>query len=183
MFAITVVSLVTTAALAVVQTMFPHAVILALAITVGTVFYHFAMRLAVGGVIHAVFHNRMDHRKRWFTPKRFEAGLYRCLRVARWKSVLPTFAPQSFDLREHTWEELIGATCQAEIVHEVIMILSFVPLVGMIRFGEFGVFLATSIVACLFDGMFVVVQRFNRPRLVKIAERQIKKQMENTESV
>ena len=58
------------------------------------------------------------------------------------------------------------ATCQSELVHETIMLLSFVPLLAIGRYGAAAVFIITSAAAALFDSLFVVVQRFNRFRLL-----------------
>ena len=62
--------------------------------------------------------------------------------------------------------------CGAEIVHEVIMVLSFLPLLTVPFFGTFPVFLMTSALSALFDSIFVMAQRYNRPRLVRIYEKQ-----------
>ena len=48
--------------------------ILSLAITFGTISYHFVMRLAVGYLINGIFHNKMDYRRKWFQERSF--GLY-----------------------------------------------------------------------------------------------------------
>ena len=45
-------------------------ILYAAAVTSGTTFYHFAMRLLAGGLIHAAFHNRMDYTKKWFQEKK-----------------------------------------------------------------------------------------------------------------
>ncbi len=172
MFGVTGGSLIALCALGLAYAYTGNTVVYALAITAGTVLYHFAMRLVVGYSIHGVFRNRMRGTRWWFRERAFEPALYRLLRVRRWKERVPTFAPGTFDVRERTLDELIGATCQAEVVHEVIMLLSFVPLLGAIPFGEFWVFFGTSVAACLFDGVFVVLQRFNRPRLVRLAARE-----------
>ena len=57
--------------------------------------------------------------------------------------------------------------CQAEIVHEVIVVLSFLPLLAAIPFGAFPVFLITSLLAAMYDLTFVIMQRYNRPRILK----------------
>lgn len=44
-------------------------ILYAAAVTSGTTFYHFAMRLLAGGLIHAAFHNRMVYTKKWFPGK------------------------------------------------------------------------------------------------------------------
>jgi hypothetical protein len=76
------------------------------------------------------------------------------------------------DPTQHSWEEIVQAMCQAEIVHEVIAILSFLPLLGAIPFGAFFVFLVTSVLSALFDLSFVAMQRFNRPRIIKLMKKE-----------
>ena len=73
---------------------------------------------------------------------------------------------------ENSIYRIIQNMCGAEIVHEVIMILSFLPQLTVPVFGSFWVFLITSVLAALYDSIFVMAQRFNRPRLVRIYEKQ-----------
>ena len=141
------------------------------AITFGTIFYHLAVRLVIGGVIDAKYHNHMDYTRKWFQEKPFERKLYQALRVKKWKKRLPTFNPEDFDLKNRSVEEIIQVSCQAEVVHEVIMPFSFVPILFSIWFGSLGVFVLTSCAAFLFDGIFVIMQRFNRPRLMRLLKR------------
>lgn len=142
-----------------------------LAITFGTMLYHFAMRLAVGHIIDAKYHNRMDYTKKWFTQRAFEPKLYKLIRVKKWKKRFPTYNPQDFDLKYHSVSEIIQTTCQSEVVHEVNMVLSFVPVAFSVWFGSLGVFLITSCAAFLFDSIFVIMQRYNRPRLIRLMKR------------
>lgn len=146
---------------------------LLLAITFGTTFYHFAVRLLTGLIINAKLGNTIDYTKPWFAEKTFEKRLYEILKVKSLKKHMPAFEPGFFNMKKRTVTEIIMAGCQAEIVHEVIILLSFVPLLFTAWFGAFGVFLVTSLIASAFDGVFVIIQRYNRPRLVKLAERQV----------
>lgn len=148
-----------------------NGVMLSLTITLGTVFYHLSMRLAVGYIIDAKYHNQMDYTISWFRQREFEKGLYDKLHVKKWKKHLPTFNAGYFNLKNHSAQELVGATCQAEVVHEINMLLSFVPLIFALFFGDLGVFLITSCLAALFDGVFVIIQRYNRPRLIRLIKR------------
>ena len=145
----------------------PNSTLLALVITAGTTLYHLGMRLAVGGVVDAHLHNRVDHTKPWFQPLAFEAKLYKRLGVKLWKKHLPAYQPELFDLKKHSFMEIAGAMCQAELVHEIIVVLSFVPVLFVPLLGAFWVFLITSILAAAFDLCFVMIQRYNRPRIVK----------------
>ena len=146
-------------------------ILFSLAITFGTIFYHLAMRLAVGYAIDGIFHNRMDYTRKWFREKSFERPLYEILKVKKWKKRVPTFRPEYFDLKSQSMEALVQVTCQAEIVHEINMALSFIPILFSVWFGSLGVFIITSCVAFLFDGVFVVLQRYNRPRMLRLIKK------------
>ena len=139
-----------------------------MAITFGTMFYHLGVRLAVGHFIDAKYQNHMDYTKKWFAEKPFEKKLYKILRVNKWKKNLPTYNPEYFDIKKHSVEEIVQVTCQAEVVHEVNMPLSLVPIIFSIWFGSLGVFIITSCAAFLFDSIFVIMQRYNRPRLMRL---------------
>lgn len=143
---------------------------LTLAITFGTAAYHFLMRLLVGSVIDLLLNNHVDYRKRWFRVSAAEKALYQKLRVKKWKGKMATYDPDCFDSKLHSWDEIAQATCQAELVHEVIIILSFLPVFAAIPFGTLPVFVITSVLAACFDAVFVVMQRYNRPRIIKLAE-------------
>lgn len=142
------------------------------AITCGTCLYHFAMRLLVGHVLDLVMGNKADYRKRWYQLRPFETRLYKVLKVKKWKGKMPTYDPTCFDPKLHTWDEIAQAMCQAELVHEVILVLSFLPLLGAIPFGSLGVFATTSLLAALYDLSFVIMQRYNRPRIIKLLEKE-----------
>jgi len=147
---------------------FRKALLLSLAITFCTIAYHFIMRLIVGIVVDGILNNHADYTKKWFQPRTFEAPLYRLLRVKKWKKNMPSYDPSLFSAKEHSPEEIVQAMCQAEIVHEIIALLSFLPLFASIRFDSFWVFFITSVLSAGFDLMFVIMQRYNRPRLLRI---------------
>ena len=140
------------------------------AISCGTVCYHFSMRLAVGAMV-PLFTGKCDPEHSWFRQRKIERKLYRFLGVKHWKQKLPTYDPSQFDLERHGLGQVIHNMCNAEIVHEVIIVFSWVPLLFAIPFGEFPVFLITSALAALFDSSFVMIQRYNRPRLMRILKK------------
>ena len=140
-------------------------------ITFGTMLYHFAIRLLVGYLVNARYHNHMDYTKKWFAERNFERKLYKIIQVKKWKKWFPTYNPQDFDLKSNSVTDIVQVTCQAEIVHELNMVLSFVPVLFSIWFGSFGVFLITSCAAFLFDSIFVIMQRYNRPRMIRLMKK------------
>lgn len=151
------IALVITGILTAIYHIRPFAIFLTMAITAGTTAYHFCMRLLVGGIFDRVLNNRVDPNRKWFQVGKVEQKLYEILKVKRWKSYLPTYDPDAFDKRQRTWGEIAGAMCQAELIHETIAALSFLPILASIWFG-----------APLFDLTFVMIQRYNRPRVLKI---------------
>ncbi len=85
---------------------------------------------------------------------------------------MPTFAPEMLDLKTHTWEEIAGATCQSEVVHLTIVVLSFVPIFASLLYGAFWVFFITSVLSAGVEMMFVIMQRYNRPRIIKMIQKE-----------
>ena len=141
------------------------------AITFGTFAYHFCMRLLVGEVFNLVLRNRVNYNRKWFQVGERETRLYKLLRIKNWKASMPTYDKTLFDSKLHTWDEIAQAMCQAELVHETIVVLSFLPIIASIWFGDFPVFLITSVLAACYDLLFVFMQRSNRPRVLKIVRR------------
>lgn len=141
-------------------------------ITAMTVCYHFTIRLVIGNIVDAIMRNEADWRKPWFCQRRFEEKLYKKLKVKRWKDRMPTVDENAFNLGKQPIERVIGATCQAEIVHELDVIASLAAILFAIPFGDLWVFLITSILGAAFDMIFVIMQRYNRPRLIKLVARQ-----------
>lgn len=149
----------------------PCEVLLSLAITFGTTAYHFVMRLLVGLVFSSVMNNKADYRKRWYQVGRLEMTIYQKLKVSKWKGKMPTYDRTLFDPRVHTWDEIAQSTCQAELVHETIVLLSFLPVAAGLWFGSYTVFIITSVLAALLDMVFVIMQRYNRQRIIKLLTR------------
>lgn len=143
-------------------------VMLTLSITFGTTAYHFWMRLMVGLFYDKIFHNRIDYRKKWFHVTEAEQDFYKKIKVKKWKNKMPTYDQSAFDTEIHSWEEILQAMCQSELVHETIMVFSFLPIVSAHWFGALPVFVVTSVLAAGFDALFVIMQRFNRPRILRL---------------
>ena len=146
--------------------------LLPLAVSFGTAAYHFVMRLAVGYTIPKLTGYDFDYKHPWFQPRNWEPAFYKIINIKSWKGALPTYSPSQFSMQENSIYRIIQNMCGAEIVHEVIMILSFLPQLTVPVFGSFWVFLITSVLAALYDSIFIMAQRFNRPRLVRIYEKQ-----------
>lgn len=164
-------SLAATVILAISYKVTSSGILLPLAITSGTIAYHFVMRLMVGLAFHATMRNKADYQKRWYQVSKREMAVYEKLKVKQWKRRMPTYDPALFDPRLHTWEEIVQAMCQAELVHETIAVLSFLPILAGIWFGEYPVFIVTSVLSAACDMVFVIMQRYNRQRVTKLLNR------------
>ena len=162
------VSVLVTALALIIYQVKPFETIFTIIITAGTISYHFWMRLFVGGVFNSLLNNKVDYNKKWFKVGKTEQNLYRLLKVKKWKKYLPTCDANAFDKKEHSWDEIAQTMCQSELVHETIVILSFLPIVFSIWFGATLAFVLTSLFSALFDLMFVMIQRYNRPRVLKM---------------
>lgn len=146
-------------------------VFLTLAVTFGTTAYHFGVRLLVGFLFNVCMKNQADCQKKWYRLRPWENRLYQFLRVKAWKGKMPTYDPVVFSSKSRTWDEIAQAMCQSELTHETNIVLSFLPVIASKWFGSFEVFLITSICGGLFDLLFVIIQRYNRPRVMQIASR------------
>ena len=144
---------------------------LSLAITFGTIAYHFLMRMMVAFLFNSIMKNRADLTRRWYRQHPWEPGLYSLLGVKRWKRSLPTYRPELFDLTKRSPSEVAQAMCQAELVHETCAALSLVPILFAIPFGELAVFLITSILCFVMELALVAAQRYNRPRMLSLDKR------------
>lgn len=141
---------------------------LSITITFGTILFHLVMRYLVGDLTPKCY----KYSQKYFCEKPFEKSLYKTLKVKKWKKYMPSYNPDTYPVeRNANLEDVANITCRNEVIHTVIAVLSYIPLLFTIWFGAFWVFLITSIVASLVDTSFVIMQRFNRPRLVKIINR------------
>jgi len=168
---ITTFSLITTIITIILFYCFNNDIYLTLAITFGTTFYHLGIRLFVGMLYNIGMKNRADYTKKWYQIYPWENKLYQFLRVKAWKNKMPTYNPESFSYKKHSWNEIAQAMCQSELVHETNIILSFISLIVSKWFGSFYIFLITSVCSAIFDLLFVIMQRYNRVRVIKIALR------------
>lgn len=134
-----------------------------------TTAYHLFVRLAVGWFVFRIVKSKIDYNNGWFKQKRLESEFYDLIHVHGWKNMFPSYAPEQFDISGGI-ENVIQATCKAEIAHFILIFLSFVPLgvalfIGCTTF-DILVFAVTGLIASLVDLLFLFVMRYNRPRLI-----------------
>lgn len=137
------------------------------------IFLHLLINHVVAPVVFLVFRMEFNYNSCWFRPKRFEKTLYQILKVKKWKGKLGVYLDNQFSVSAHLKENVINMMCHAEIVHESIAVCSFLPII----LSPYGVNLTLIIVTSTFFAalhlLFSIVQRYNRPRLIKIKDRGI----------
>lgn len=131
--------------------------------------YHFWGRILLGNVSKRI---PWDHNGWWFREKRFEKGLYRLLAVKKWKGKALTFDPESFNLQKHSLDEVAAVMTKSEADHWINELISLFSILFSLLWGETWIFVLTAVLAMLFDAQFIVIQRYNRPRILKILEKQ-----------
>jgi len=151
---------------------YESAAVLWTGITAFTITYHFWGRLIMGNVTKLF---SIDYNHWWFKERGFEKGLYKLLKVKSWKGKVLTYNPELFSLKDYSMEDIAKTMTKAETDHWINELISLSTLVFGLIWGEMWIFVLTAILAMLFDGQFIIIQRFNRPRVLKVIELQKKK--------
>ena len=147
----------------------PHGVVLWIGVSAFTVVYHFKMRLLMG---EWTLRRSITYTHPWFRPRKFEKKLYKLLRVRDWRGKVLTYDPSAFDVKIHTYEEIANAMSKAECDHWINELISLSTLLFGLIWGETWVFALTAIAAMIFDAQFILVQRYNRPTVIRLINRQ-----------
>ena len=144
-------------------------------ITAFTITYHFWGRIIFGN-ISKLFKKYINYNQWWFKEKWFEKKLYEILRVKKWKGKALTYNPEQFDLKENSLDQIINTMTKSEVDHWINEAISISTMFFGLIWGETWIFVITALAAMIFDGQFIVIQRYNRPRVLKILERRNKSQ-------
>ena len=60
---------------------------------------------------------------------------------------------------------------KSEVDHWINEVISVTTILFSCIWGQFWIFFITAIAAMIFDSQFIIIQRYNRPRIVKLLER------------
>lgn len=142
-----------------------------LGITAMTICYHFTIRLVIGNITGSIKLSQFDPNARRYRERKFERKLYKVLRVKKWKKFVPTYNNRDFSVKDHSFNKLARATCRAETTHWLCAAASLVTICFAVWFGSLVVFIITGVLGALVDLVFVTLQRYNRPRFMRLAER------------
>ena len=130
------------------------------------IMYHLWLRIIMGNVTKLF---NLSFNMPWFKEQSFEKKLYKFLRVKKWKGKALTYNPELFSLKNYTYHQIANTMTKAETDHWINEIISLSSLLFAFIWGKFPIFLVTCIAAMLFDGQFIVIQRYNRPRILRLA--------------
>ena len=144
-------------------------------ITAFTITYHFWGRIILGN-ISKLFKKYINYNQWWFKEKWFEKNLYEILRVKKWKGKALTYNPEQFDLKTNSLDQIANTMVKSEIDHWINEVISISTMFFGLIWGETWIFVITALAAMIFDGQFIVIQRYNRPRVLKILEKRNKSQ-------
>ncbi len=146
-------------------------IILWTGITTFTIMYHFWVRIIMGN-FSKLFKEHINYKQWLFKERKFEKKIYKALKVKNWKDKALTYNPESFSLKEHSLEEIVNTMAKSEVDHWINEVISLSTLLFAIPWGAFGIFAITALAAMIFDSQFIIIQRYNRPRIVKILEKE-----------
>ena len=135
-----------------------------------TIMYHLWLRLIMGNVCK-LFKKHINYNQRWFKPLKFEKRLYKMLQVKKWKGKALTYNPELFSLKDYSLEEIANTMAKVEIDHWINEIISLTTILFSIAWGNLPIFLISALAAMIFDGQFIIIQRYNRPRIVNILQK------------
>lgn len=138
-----------------------------------TIMYHFWVRIIMGNVTK-LFKDKINYNQWWFKERKFEKKLYKFLHVKEWKDKALTYNPETFSIKNHSLEEIANTMAKSEVDHWINELISLTTILFAIPWGAFWVFFISALFAMIFDSQFIIIQRFNRPRIVKLLEREKK---------
>ena len=139
-----------------------------------TILYHFWLRIILGNVTK---HFHIRYTAWWFKERRFEQKLYKLLRVRKWKGKVLTYDPDAFLIEKHGYEGVANAMAKAETDHWINELISLSTMLFPLLWGAPWLFITTALVGMLFDMQFIVVQRFHRPIILRVIEKERKRNL------
>ena len=138
-----------------------------------TIMYHFWVRIIMGNV-SKLFRKHIRYEQWWFKEHKFEKGLYKLLRVKKWKDKAFTYNPGDFDVKNKPLDEIANIMAKSEVDHWINEAISVSTMFFGLIWGHPWLFIVSAIAAMIFDSQFIIIQRYNRPRILKALERKEK---------
>ena len=153
------------------SSIYENTTVLWIGIVAFTIMYHLWVRIIMGNVTN-LFKTKIKYNSWWFKERKFEKRLYKLLKVKKWKGKALTYNPELFSLKERSLEDIARAMTKAETDHWVNEIISLSTILFGFIWGHVWLFALSAVAAMMFDGQFIIIQRYNRPRVLKLLEKQ-----------
>ncbi|MGN1411528.1 MAG: hypothetical protein ACI4WH_03330 [Oscillospiraceae bacterium] len=130
------------------------------------------------------FQNKcFNYKNRFFIVKNSEVKLYKKIKLPKWKDSLPQY---NVDFNKKNLQtnitidyltQFIFITCRAEIIHISIAILGYISLLFcfVTSTNDFWLFFSIATIIGLGNIPFVLIQRYNRYRLVNVLNKKYMK--------
>lgn len=135
--------------------------------------WNFEMRIIIGPFV-MMCHFNPD--SKYFTTTKFDKKWHSFLKIKKWVTHAPTFNPKQYDMNNLTIDQIIQNTCKNEISHDLYFLITFVPILFSIYFGNYLMTIIIALIVCQNDVLLISVQRFTRDRLKKINKRNKRKE-------
>ena len=132
--------------------------------------YNFLVRTLIGQTVTFFLQNKnhFNLENAWLRPKKFEKKFYRVLKVKKWKKHAATAIPEQFDLETLPLETIVKNMIQAELVHLIIIFAVLLPVFFARRTDFPHLVVIGSVFSAVWDMQYVILQRYNRPKVVRL---------------
>ena len=90
--------------------------------------------------------------------------------MRKWRDRVLTYDPEAFSRSKHSWDEIADAMTKAELDHWINELISLFSMLFILLWGCPLAFVISAVAAMIFDAQFIVLQRFNRPKVEKIVK-------------
>lgn len=140
-------------------------VVLWIGIVFFMIIYHFWGRLILGNITRLF---PIHYSQPWFRERKFEKKILKLFRVQKWKDKVLTYNPELFDMKTRTLDEVAITMAKVEVDHWVNELLSLTTILFALLWGNWWLFVIQAVAAMAFDGQFILVQRYNRPKALRV---------------
>ena len=151
----------------------------------------FGLDALIAWLLHMLPEKYFNYKKRIFLVSEREKKFYEKLGIRKWKDKVPEmgqvcdFKKNKIASTEQKYiEKFLAETCYAEIIHISMILIGFliIPIIYFFNAGYFWNFSFPLIIINIYLNLPpILIQRYTRPKLIKLKERELRKQTaENT---
>lgn len=151
---------------------FQSDVVLWIGIVSFMILFHFGGRIFMGEMTKKL---KINYNHPFYKQRKFEKKLYKILRVRKWKDKVLTFEPEMYDFQNRTLPQLATTMAKSELDHWINEIISIISIFFTLIWGCFPAFFISAVLAMIFDAQFIIVQRYNRPIVLRLMQRKASK--------